>query len=59
MENMQTLRVKYQEFRQDFADAKGLEDRSYRHGKMIGFIEAVSFAFGITWIEAEVLLRKE
>jgi hypothetical protein len=57
MKNLQTLQAKYREFTQDFANAEGLEDGSYRHGKMIGFVEAVSFAFGITWIEAEVLLR--
>jgi len=57
MENLDIIRAKFQEVVDDY-NASHSEEASYYEGKIVGYIEAVSFIKGISWIEADVLLRK-
>ena len=57
MENLDTLRQKFQEAVDDY-NASHSEEASYYEGKIVGYIEAVSWVKGISYIEADVLLRK-
>lgn len=57
MENIDIIRQKFQEACAIYATASG-HTASYQEGKMVGMVEAVATIKGISWIEADVLLRK-
>jgi hypothetical protein len=56
MENISIIRAKFQEAVDDY-NASHSEEASYYEGKIVGYIEALSFIKGISYIEADVLLR--
>ncbi len=56
MENLDIIRAKFQEAVDDY-NASHSEEASYYEGKIVGYIEALSFIKGISYIEADVLLR--
>ena len=58
MEQIEVIRGKFQEAARIYANSNG-PDAHYNEGKMVGMIESVAYMMGITWIEADVLLRKE
>jgi hypothetical protein len=58
MENLDIIRAKFQEAVDDY-NASHSEEASYYEGKIVGYIEALSFIKGISYIEADVLLRKK
>lgn len=57
MEKIETIRQKFQEACAIYATASG-PMASYQEGKMVGMIDAVALLMDISWIEADVLLRK-
>lgn len=57
MEKIENIRKVFRSVLEDFSKASG-SDAAYQHGKMVGIIEGVSMMMGISWIEADVLLRK-
>ena len=58
MENIEVIREKFQESTRIYATSHD-STAAYYEGKMVGMIEGVAAMMGITWIEADVLLRKE
>ena len=58
MEKIEVLQEKFKELCNQHKTSHGY-DASYYEGKMVGMIEGVSMLMGISWIEADVLLRKE
>lgn len=58
MEKIEIIREKFQEAARVYATSSG-SDASYYEGKMVGMIEGVAYFMNISWIEADVLLRKE
>ena len=57
MDNFECLRQKFQEAYAIYATASGMSFH-YNEGKIVGMIEAVAYIKGISFIEADVLLRK-
>jgi hypothetical protein len=55
MENIQIIRQRYQEANAIYATGK---DTAYYEGKIVGIVEVVAACLGISWIEADNLLRK-
>ena len=53
MENLDTLRQKFQEAVDDYNTGK---DTAYYEGKIVGIVETVAAIKGISWIEADNLL---
>ena len=58
MEKIEVLRAKFKEVNAIYATSSGTEFH-YNEGKIVGMIEGVAAMMGITYIEADVLLRKE
>lgn len=58
MERIEVIRKKFQEANRLYKTYSGY-DAIFYEGKMIGMIEGVADMLDITWIEADVLLRKE
>ncbi len=57
MDKIEIIRQRFQEAQNAYSTASGAS-ASYYEGKIVGMIEAVSYLMGISWIEADVLLRK-
>lgn len=55
MENIDILRQKFQEAYAIYNTGK---DTAYYEGKIVGIVETVAAIKGISWIEADVLLRR-
>lgn len=55
MENLNIIRQRYAEANAIYNTGK---DTAYYEGKIVGIVEGVAACLNITWIEAEVLLRK-
>lgn len=58
MEKIEVIREKFRDTCDSYRTSYG-SDAAYNEGKMVGMIEGVAAMLGITWIEADVLLRKE
>jgi|APCry1669189000_1035189.scaffolds.fasta_scaffold435649_1 hypothetical protein len=58
MERIEVIRKKFREANLLYKTYSGY-DAIFYEGKMVGMIEGVASMMGITWIEADVLLRKE
>lgn len=54
MENISIIRQRYQEAYAIYNTGK---DTAYYEGKIVGIVEAVAAVKGISWIEADNLLR--
>ena len=54
MENLDNIRQKFQEAYAIYNTGK---DTAYYEGKIVGIVEAVAAIKGISWIEADNLLR--
>jgi hypothetical protein len=54
MENLDIIRQRYQEAYAIYNTGK---DTAYYEGKIVGIVEAVAAIKGISWIEADNLLR--
>jgi hypothetical protein len=57
MENLDTVRARFQEACNAYAITSGAASHYYE-GVMTGIVDAVAAMLGISWIEADVLLRK-
>lgn len=57
MEKIEIIRQRFQEAVNAYSTSSGAS-ASYYEGKIVGLTEAVSYWMGISWIEADVLLRK-
>jgi hypothetical protein len=55
MENIDIIRQRYAEAYAIYNTGK---DTAYYEGKIVGIVEAVAAIKGISWIEADNLLRK-
>jgi hypothetical protein len=57
MENITVIRDKFQETVNLYDSSFG-STSAYYEGKIVGMIEGVAAMLSITWIEAEIMLRK-
>jgi len=57
MKNLNTIRARFQEACNAYATTSGTQS-AYYEGKIVGMVDAVSEMLGISWVEADVLLRK-
>jgi hypothetical protein len=57
MENIDIIRQRYQDTVKEHKNASGADARYYV-GKLVGMADAVSDILNISWIEADMLLRK-
>jgi hypothetical protein len=55
MENLSIVRQRYAEAYAIYNTGK---DTAYYEGKIVGIVEGVAACLGISWIEADNLLRK-
>ena len=58
MEKIELVREKFKEAARIYATSKD-STAHYYEGKMVGMVEGIASLLEITWIEADVLLRKE
>lgn len=58
MEKIEIIREKFKEACRMYSASNGSESYYYE-GKMVGMVEGVSAMMDISWIEADILLRKE
>ena len=58
MEKIEIIRENFQDTLKCYQTANG-SNASYYEGKLVGLAQAAALFLNITWIEADVLLRKE